>query len=104
MISAFRYKNITANKTLISNKQVKVISNGDLVSPAPLKAPPRENSIAIKGCKDPIIQIKITVNLITSASSIKNPTICSANKIINAPKIVINVIDKRIPLHADLFA
>ena len=38
-----------AKKTLIKSKHVNVIANGVLVSPAPLSAPPRENSIAING-------------------------------------------------------
>ena len=49
------------------------MTNGVLVSPAPLRAPPNENSIAINGCMDPKNHTKITVNLITSGSFIKKP-------------------------------
>ena len=48
-----------------------VIIKGDFVSPAPLTAPPIENSIAMKGCIIPSIQTKITALSTTSLSSIK---------------------------------
>ena len=44
---------------------------GDLVSPAPLTAPPIENSIAMKGCIIPSIHTKTTALLITSISFMK---------------------------------
>ena len=49
-----------------------VIIKGDFVSPAPLRAPPRENSIPMSGCNRAKIHKNTTVNLITSESSIKN--------------------------------
>ena len=49
--------------------------NGDLVSPAPLKAPPKANSNAIKGCMIPKSQTNKTVKRITSGSSTKKPAI-----------------------------
>ena len=56
----------------MNNKHVNVMARGVLVSPAPLRAPPRENSIAIKGCIDPSNQLKITVKRTTSSLSIMN--------------------------------
>ena len=61
---------------------IKVIIKGDLVSPAPLTAPPIENSIAIKGCIIPSIHTNTTVLLITSISLIKKPA-SSLEKIAN---------------------
>ena len=88
----------------MNNKAVKVINNGLLVSPAPLSAPPRENSIAINGCIDPINHINITDNLITSSSSIINLDNGSEKITIIIPKIVIDNIDKRIAPQPDFFA
>ena len=73
--------------------------NGDFVSPAPLKAPPRANSIAINGCIEPKNQTKITVNLITSGSLIKNPDISSEKIATKRPIKVIETIDSPVDFH-----
>ena len=62
---------------------------GDFVSPAPLRAPPRENSIPMSGCKRAKIHKNTTVNLITSESSMKNPETGLENIAITNPTIVI---------------
>ena len=77
----------------MKSKQVNVIASGVLVSPAPLKAPPRENSMAINGCMDPSNQIKITVRRTTSSLSIMNLAKGSANTVIMIPKNVMEIID-----------
>ena len=64
----------TVEDTNTSLKQIRpiiVMIKGDLVSPAPLKATPSENSIPISGWMSAKIHRKITVNLITSWSSMK---------------------------------
>ena len=70
-------RKMKATLSLKKTKPIMVMINGDLVSPAPLKAPPKANSIAISGCIEPRNQTKITVSLITSGSLIKNPDISS---------------------------
>ena len=66
-----------------------VMIKGDFVSPAPLSAPPNENSMPINGCKRAKIHKKTTVSLITSESSIKNPETGFENIAITNPTIVI---------------
>ena len=76
----------------------KVIIKGDLVSPAPLTAPPIENSIAIKGCMIPSIHTNTTVLLMTSISLIKKPASSLeniANRIKNRESVYNLSIDKR---------
>ena len=97
-------KKITARNTLIKSKHVNVIARGVLVSPAPLSAPPSENSIAISGCIDPSNHINITVNLTTSSLSIINLANGSANVAIITPKNVIETIESLIAPHPALFA
>ena len=77
----------------LNTKPIRVITNGDLVSPAPLKAPPIANSIAIKGCIEPRNHTNITVNLTTSSSSTRNLEISFENKAIKKPTIPIETID-----------
>ena len=93
-----------ATLSLKKTKPIMVMINGDLVSPAPLKAPPKANSIAISGCIEPRNQTKITVSLITSGSLIKNPDI-SLEKIATVRPIkVIEIIDNPVLLHPLLLA
>ena len=88
----------------MNNKHVNVMARGVLVSPAPLRAPPRENSIAIKGCIDPSNQIKITVKRTTSSLSIMNLAKGSAKMVMIIPKKVIEIIDNRMAPHPARFA
>ena len=69
------------------------------MSPAPLRAPPSENSIAIKGCIEPSNQIKITVNRTTSSLSIMNLARGSAKTVMMMPKKVIEIIDSLMAPH-----
>ena len=66
-----------------------MIIKGDLVSPAPLTAPPIENSIAIKGCMIPRIQTNITALLTTSMSSMKKPESSLEKRAKTIPKVPI---------------
>ena len=62
---------------------------GDLVSPAPRRAPPRANYNAIKGCMIPNNHTNNTVKRMTSGSSTKKPAIGREAKANNIPKIPI---------------
>ena len=97
-------KKTTARKTLIKSKHVNVITNGVFVSPAPLNAPPSENSIAINGCIDPSNHINITVNLTTSSLLIMNLANGSAKVTIMIPKNVMDIIESLIAPHPALLA
>ena len=81
-----------------------MIYKGDLVSPAPLRAPPKANSKAIKGCIIPRSQTNKTVKRITSGSSTKKLAIGRDAKAKIIPKIPIETIVNPAERHPLLFA
>ena len=97
-------KNNKAIDNLKNTNPIKVITNGDFVSPAPLKAPPIANSIAIKGCIEPKNHTNITVNLTTSSSSTRNLDISLENIAIKSPTKPIEMIDNLADLQPLRFA
>ena len=87
-----RKRNKRAIDSLKNNSPINVIIRGDFVSPAPLKAPPIANSMAIKGCIEPKNQTNITVSLTTSSSSTRNLEISFENIAIKSPTTPIEII------------
>ena len=80
----------TKRPAKVSLKKIRLIVtmyNGDFVSPAPRKAPPKANSKAIKGCIIPKSQTNKTVKRMTSGSSTKKLAIGRDDKAKTIPKI-----------------